>query len=183
MAEACRVRERVSGQLDQFAGKIWHVIEKLVRWFFHALHINLNENQMEGFLQFVKFGMIGLSNTAVSYALYLVTLLVLQHQGWFPKTDYLIGNAVGFAVSVLWSFYWNRKFVFHAEEGKEIPWVQALLKTYISYAFTGLFLNSILSALWVELFGMPKVYAPILNLLISVPLNFLMNKFWAFRSK
>ena len=166
-----------------FARKIWHLIEKLVRGFFRVLHINLSEKQTEGFLQFVKFGIIGLSNTVVSYALYLLTLWILQSRGWFPKADYLIGNVVGFVISVLWSFYWNRKFVFHAEEGKQIPWFQALLKTYISYAFTGLFLNSVLSMLWVEVFGMSKVFAPILNLIISVPLNFLMNKFWAFRSK
>ena len=90
---------------------------------------------------------------------------------------------VGFVLSVLWSFYWNRKFVFRAEEGKQIPWLRALVKTYISYAFTGLFLNSVLSVLWVEVFGMSKIVAPILNLIISVPINFLMNKFWAFRSK
>lgn len=165
------------------ARSIWHIIEKLVRGFFRVLHINLSEKQMEGFLQFVKFGIIGLSNTVVSYLLYLGTLLLLQSRGWFPRIDYLIGTVVAFVLSVLWSFYWNRKFVFHAEEGKEIPWFQALVKTYISYAFTGLFLNSLLSVLWVEVFGMSKLYAPILNLIISVPINFLMNKFWAFRSK
>lgn len=138
---------------------------------------------MAGFLQFVKFGIIGVSNTVVSYLLYLGTLFLLQDRGWFPKADYLIGNVVAFALSVLWSFYWNRKFVFHAEKGKTISWPQALLKTYISYAFTGLLLNNVLSVLWVELVGMQKVFAPIVNLIISVPINFLMNKFWAFRSK
>ena len=167
----------------EFARKVWHIIEKLVRGFFRVLHINLSEKQMQGFLQFVKFGIIGLCNTVVLYVLYLGTLFFLQSRGWFPKADYLIANTVGFVLSVLWSFYWNRKFVFHAEEGKTIPWAQALLKTYISYAFTGLFLNSILSVFWVEIVGMSKVFAPILNLVISVPLNFFMNKFWAFRSK
>ena len=165
------------------AQKIWHGIVFLINWFFRLLHIRLNEKQMDGFLQFVKFGIIGLSNTVVSYVLYLGTLFLLQRFHLFPKTDYLIGNVVGFVLSVLWSFYWNRKFVFHAEEGKTIPWAQALLKTYISYAFTGLFLNSVLSVLWVEAIGISKVIAPIFNLIISVPLNFVMNKFWAFRSK
>ena len=169
--------------LYSFARSVWHGIEKLVRFFFRIFHINLSEKQMQGFLQFVKFGIIGLSNTVVSYVLYLGTLLLLQSRGWFPKIDYLIGNVVGFVLSVLWSFYWNRKFVFRAEEGKQIPWLRALVKTYISYAFTGLFLNSVLSVLWVEVFGMSKIVAPILNLIISVPINFLMNKFWAFRSK
>ena len=169
--------------MSSLAGKIWHLIEKMVRGFFRILHIRLSEKQMEGFLQFVRFGIIGLSNTIVSYVLYLVTLFFLQSHGWLQSVDYLIGNVVGFVLSVLWSFYWNRKFVFRAEEGKQIPWLQALIKTYISCAFTGLFLNSLLSVLWVEAVGLPKVFAPILNLIISVPLNFVMNKFWAFRSK
>lgn len=47
--------------------------------------------------------------------------------------------------------------------------------------FTGLFLNTVLSVLWVQILGISKMIAPIVNLLISVPLNFIMNKFWAFK--
>ena len=53
----------------------------------------------------------------------------------------------------------------------------------MSYAFTGLFLNSVLSILWVEIVGLPKLIAPIINLLVSVPINFLLNKFWTFKQK
>jgi putative flippase GtrA len=35
----------------------------------------------------------------------------------------------------------------------------------------------------VGFFGVSKLIAPILNLLVSVPVNFLLNKFWAFRTK
>jgi putative flippase GtrA len=58
-----------------------------------------------------------------------------------------------------------------------------LVKTYISYAFTGLFLNTVLSVLWIEVFHISKLIAPIINLLFSVPINFLMNKFWAYRKE
>ena len=51
-----------------------------------------------------------------------------------------------------------------------------------SHTFGG-FLNSLLSILWVEVVGIPKLAAPIFNLLISVPLNFILNKFWAFKKK
>ena len=166
-----------------FAQKIWHGCKAVIMWFFRLFHIKLNDKQMESFFQFVKFGIIGLSNTIVSYVVYLGVLLLLQKLQLFTKVDYLIANAFGFVISVLWSFYWNRKFVFRAEEGKEIPVLQSLLKTFISYAFTGLFLNSVLSILWVELLGVSKMVATIVNLVISVPLNFLMNKFWSFRSK
>lgn len=68
-------------------------------------------------------------------------------------------------------------------ESDEIPWPRALFKAYISYAFAGIFLNSVLSFLWVEYLGISKIVSPIINLLVSVPLNFVLNKFWAFRKK
>ena len=66
---------------------------------------------------------------------------------------------------------------------EQVPWMQALWKTYVSYAFTGLFLNMLLSTAWIELLGVSKVIAPVFNIVINVPINFLMNKFWAFREK
>lgn len=95
--------------------------------------------------------------------------------------DYLIAQIIAFVLSVLWSFCWNNKYVFQKEESEDRNLLQALLKTYISYAFTSLFLNSVLSIVWVEVLHISKLIAPIINLLVSVPLNYVLNKFWAFR--
>jgi len=35
---------------------------------------------------------------------------------------------------------------------------------------------------WVKVLHISEFIAPILNLLISVPLNFVINKYWAFKS-
>ena len=59
----------------------------------------------------------------------------------------------------------------------------ALFKTYVSYGFTGLILNNILSVLWVSVLHISKMLAPIINLVISIPINFFMNKLWAFGKK
>ena len=61
--------------------------------------------------------------------------------------------------------------------------VESTIKTYISYSFTGLFLNSILLILWVKICGISEFIAPVINLVVSVPLNFMINKFWAFKDK
>lgn len=157
-------------------------MESILRfWLSKILHGKLTEEKLEGFVQFVKFGIVGLSNTLISYVIYVVVLLAFQKTGIFKRSDYLIAQVVAFLLSVLWSFYWNNKYVFEAERAEERNIVKALLKTYISYAFTGLFLNSVLSVLWVQILGINKMLAPIINLLISVPVNFLMNKFWAFK--
>ena len=101
----------------------------------------------------------------------------------FERYDYILGNTIAFLLSVLWSFYWNSRYVFGLEEGeKRSPW-KALLKTYISYGFTGIILSNILSYVWIRVFGISKYLAPLINLVVSIPVNFLMNKLWAFKEE
>ena len=97
--------------------------------------------------------------------------------------DYIIAQTVSFLFSVLWSFYWNNKFVFTLQENQRRDVIQALLKSYASYSFTGLFLNNILLILWVRALEISEFIAPFFSLMISVPINFLLNKFWAFKAQ
>ena len=104
---------------------------------------------MTSLLQFVKFGIVGVSNTIISYLLNIAVLLLLKpyNLSW----DYVVGNLVAFFLSVLWSFYWNNKYVFTLENGQKRSIGKTLFKTYLSYAFTGIVLNNILSYVWIEL--------------------------------
>ena len=169
--------------MDKIAKVIWKTINAIMNFVvFKILHLKISEKKWSAFVQFVKFGLVGVSNTVISYVIYVISLLLLQKNSLLPKSDYLVSQVIAFILSVLWSFYWNRKYVFDADN-ENVPWIQALIKTYISYAFTGLFLNTILSIFWVQVVGLSKMIAPIINLLVSVPINFIMNKFWAFKKK
>ena len=144
---------------------------------------NKNENLRNSIVQFIKFGIVGVSNTLISYLLYVVVLLLLKKANILQGINYLVAQFVAFVLSVLWSFYWNNRMVFVLEENQTRNIWKALIKTYISYSFTGIFLNSALLVLWVQIFHISEFIAPIINLLVSVPLNFIINKFWAFRAK
>ena len=137
----------------------------------------------KGFIQFIKFGIVGLSNTIIGYIIYAVTLWLLRLGNLLPTIDIYVAQFVMFLLSVLWSFYWNNKKVFVEEDGEQRNIFAALMKTYVSYAFTSLFLAEGLLHLWVNVLGISEYVAPILSLLITVPLNFVIQKFWAFRSK
>lgn len=167
--------------------RLWDIIRKIVVFFlkilYKILHRELTDEAVDAFMQFVKFGIVGVSNTAVSYIIYWLSLTAFQKLEVLPNTDYLVAQFIGFLLSVLWSFYWNNKYVFKKGEGEQRSIWKALFKAYVSYAFTGIFLNSIMSVLWVEVLDISKLLAPIINLLVSVPLNFFMNKLWAFRTK
>lgn len=166
---------------------IWNIIEMIsgavFRVFFKVVGKEYTDDINEALMQFVKFGIVGVSNTVISYVLYTVTLLALRGLHIFAGYDYLIATAIAFILSVLWSFYWNNKMVFVMAEGQSRNLWKALLKTYVSYSFTGLFLNSVLMVLWVQIFHISEFIAPIINLLVSVPVNFVINKFWAFKTE
>ena len=155
-------------------------MDSLIRKILEILHIRLSESKETALIQFIKFGIVGVSNTLLSYAINVAVLLVLSP--FQLKWDYFAANIIAFILSVAWSFFWNNKYVFILREGEHRNIWRALLKTYISYAVTGLLLANILSYIWVDVVGISKFIAPMLNLIISVPVNFLLNKLWAFKS-
>ena len=159
--------------------KLWSGLEQILYFIIvKVLHLSVLDKNWEGFMQFVKFGIIGLSNRVISYILNVSVLMILSP--FSVSWDFFAGNMVGFLLSVLWSFYWNNRFVFTMQEGQRRSVWKALLKTYLAYGFTGIILNNILSWLWITKFGISKFIAPVINLIVSVPLNFIINKLWAF---
>ena len=168
------------------------LIKAIINLFLKLFRKELTEKQWESLLQFVKFCLVGVTNTVISYCLNALTILllaptVLSQQariGTFVfSPDVMLGIAVSFTLSVLWSFYWNNKMVFTLKDGQKRNWFVALIKTYCSYAFSGIILAAVLSWLWVDVLHVHKLIAPLLNLVISIPVNFLLNKLWAFKSK
>jgi len=126
-------------------------------------------------LQFIKFGIVGISNTLVSFAVYYIFL-------WIDPRLYMVGSVLGWIVSVANAFYWNNKYVFKGgqEDGRSI--LKRLGKTYVSYGATFL-LTTLLLYIEVNWFHWPKAICPPVNLIITIPLNFLLNRFWAFQKK
>lgn len=123
-------------------------------------------------IQFIKFGIVGVSNTLVSLAVYYVFLFI-------DERLYLVGNVVGWIVSVANAFYWNNRYVF---KGSGESLLRKLAKVYASYGFTFL-LSTLLLYIEVDVLSLSAVISPILNLLITIPINFLLNKFWTFSGK
>lgn len=120
-------------------------------------------------IQFIKFGMVGVSNTLISLLIYYALI--------YFNTDYVISNTIGFVVSVLNAYYWNNKYVFNKSDGGNL---KPLIKTFASYGATFI-LSTILLIIMVDYLSISQILAPILNLIITIPLNFLLNKFWAFK--
>jgi len=125
--------------------------------------------------QFVKFGVVGVSNTAISYAVYLVCVHLGVH--------YIIADGLGLVISTINAYYWNNRCVFGDGMRKSfrdhfLTWLKTLT------AYGGTFgLNSLLLILWVEVLRIPQTLAPLVSLMITIPVNFVINKYWTFRKK
>lgn len=124
-------------------------------------------------IQFIKFGIVGAINTILSYAITNIGYYILS----FHEQ---ICNIIAFIITVFISFVLNRKYVFKKNEEKE-NFFKSLLKVYVSYSITGLFLTAILLFIEEQLLGIPHYIATFINLVFTIPINFILNKFWAFK--
>jgi len=124
-------------------------------------------------IQFFKFVAVGLLNTAITYAIYFSLVYMGVH--------YLIASTTAFVLSVLNAFFWNHKFVFKDESGGRRNILRALVKTYASYAFSGFVVTNIMLYILIDVLGVSKYIAPFFCLLVTVPLNYILNKLWAFK--
>ena len=125
-------------------------------------------SSQESFSQFIKFCIVGLSNTAIGLGTYYLFLWLGFH--------YMIANVLSWLISVFNAFYWNNKYVFKSST----TWLKSLFRTYISYGVSFLAGAVVLYGL-VEWCGISDVVAPLLVLIVTIPLNFVLNKFWTFK--
>ncbi len=154
---------------------------------------------MKKFIQFIKFGLVGISNTLISELIYVLVICLRGH--------YVLATFLGFFISVLNAYYWGNKYVFKQQEDKEERvWWKVLIKTYVAYA-GGFVLDVVLLFLWIDILQIGAYMQPIadfvgglgingidaqligqllaklLNIILIVPINFIMNKYWAYRQK
>lgn len=135
------------------------------------------------FMQFVKFGLVGAMNTGVDYLVYLITLKLFTVTGLFGDKAYLVSTVLGFIVSFFNMFYWNNKYVFKKKDGETRSAFWSLIKLFLSYSITGIIIKPLCMFLLVDVCHVSKVIAPIPIMFITIPVNFILSKLWAFKGK
>ncbi len=146
-----------------------------MKWLMNKLGVQNKTDLYKLLWQFFKFGLVGVSNTAVSLGVYYLVL-------WMNPELYMLGSVLGTILSIFNAFIWNDLFVFTGNPKDFKSVMKRLGKTYVSYGGTSA-LSTALLWVEVELLFVSELYAPIINLVITIPLNYLINKFWTFKSK
>jgi putative flippase GtrA len=120
-------------------------------------------------VQFVKFGIVGVSNTLLTFAVY--TLLLKVFGVW-----YLAASAIGFIVGAVNGFLLNRRWTFRGHVGDAFTPVR-----WTVVQGCGLLTNLGLVYLFVEEISLDKLIAQACATVIVTVITFLVNRAWTFR--
>jgi putative flippase GtrA len=120
-------------------------------------------------VQFVKFGLVGVSNTALTFVVY--TLLLKGFGVW-----YLLASAIGFAVGATNGFLLNRRWTFREHVGDSLTPVRwAIVQS------GGLAINEGLLYALVDGVSVDKLVAQAMAIVVVTTSTFLVNRAWTFR--
>lgn len=158
----------------------------------------LENEKLKPLVQFVKFGIVGVMNTLISYGTEMLCYYVLfsglnfsaitRFLAFFGinadanSVNIVFSSVLAFVISVTNSYLLNNRFVFASGQKTFSMHLKAYFKTMFCYAITGLIISPAFK-LFLNNMGVAYYIAGFVSLIITVPLNFLLNKFWAFRQK
>lgn len=120
-------------------------------------------------VQFVKFGIVGVSNTVLAFGIY--TLLLKGFGVW-----YLAASAIGFVLGAVNGFLLNRRWTFAGHVGDSLTPVR-----WGVVQGCGLALNEGLLFLFVDGAGVEKLLGQACATAIVTVITFLVNRAWTFR--
>jgi putative flippase GtrA len=129
-------------------------------------------------IQFIKFCFVGGSGVIVNLAVFNLTLVVWRATtGDTPTVAIYLGNALGFVVSVLTNYYLNRRWTFRSSGAvsRELP--KFFTVSIVAYVVNLGILTLCLSAL-----HLGANASQIIAIACVMPINFVLNKLWSFRT-
>jgi putative flippase GtrA len=122
-------------------------------------------------LQLAKFCLVGVSGYAVNLAVYT---LLLRGGG----VHYLAAATCSFFVAVTNNYVWNRVWTFRHQRG-HFAYQGA---RFLVVALVALVANLVVLRVLVG-FGVGKILAQAIAIVLVTPLNFVGNKLWSFRRR
>jgi putative flippase GtrA len=135
-----------------------------------SLQASLRRRGAPVLVQFVKFGIVGISNTLLTFAVY--TLLLKGFGMW-----YLAASAIGFVAGTINSFLLNRRWTFRGHVGDALTPVR-----WTVVQCSGLGLNEVLLYVFVHDAKLDKLLAQAFATVVVTVSTFFANRAWTFRT-
>jgi putative flippase GtrA len=127
-------------------------------------------NYTDIFFKFLKFGVVGVSGTAVDFG---ITYVLKE---WL-KTNKFVANSIGFSVAVTTNFIFNRIFTFQSQDAD----VFGQYMKFCAIGLVGLAMNNLIIYLCDKKFGLGFYTSKLAATLIVMLWNFGANFFFTFK--
>lgn len=139
--------------------------------------------KFQSLLQFLKFGIVGVSNTFVDFA---VLNLLMWLTGIYKGKWMILLNSISFTCAVLNSYVWNKYWTFQARERKGMV---VEFSKFFFISLIGIILNTgivyLITTYISPFFGIGKELwaniAKVTATFIALIWNFVGYKFWVFK--
>ncbi len=129
----------------------------------------VTENRSSVTIQVLKFGLVGILNTAVDLAAFAMLLFVFD-QPW-P-----VANAGAYSIGMCCSFWLNRRWTFAGSALRERPGRQ--FARFLLFGLSGLGVSMLVIALLVD--RMPIVVSKLISIFVTFVFNFYTSRFHVF---
>lgn len=123
---------------------------------------NILGKDNEILMQFIRFGIVGLTSTVATYLTYYLLLKVIN-----PSISYTIGYIVGFIINYILTIVFTFKVKSSTKKG-----IGFILSHIINYLLSLALLNILIE------FGIDKKWALIPVQIICIPVNFILVRYF-----
>lgn len=125
----------------------------------------------ESIIQFVKYGIVGVSNVAISLLCFYILISNFE-------IHYLLANVVSFFCGFINSYLWNKYWVFRPDVTNKTSGIK-----FFAVNITNFGINSLLLIVLVEQLRFSPMTAQPLIILITTLFGFFVTKVWVFKKK
>lgn len=122
--------------------------------------------------QAVRFGLVGVLNTLIDYAVYSLLLLIP-----FVREHYVIAQVIGYCAGLANSLYFNKKWTFAQKERVS----KGQLVAFLAVNLAALGVSTAVLVAAQEWMGLGPYIGKIVATLFSMAVNFLGNKVMVFK--
>jgi len=124
----------------------------------------------QSLIQFLKFGIVGISNTLITALTIWLFLKVLHCSDYFA-------NFTGYILGLINSFIWNRKWTFESKTKVSATLFKFIVTFAISYLFQLGNLYLLLHYTHID-----PYFCQLLSIVVYTILNFVLNKTYTFKN-
>lgn len=136
-----------------------------------------------GIIQFIKFGVVGVSNTAVDWIIYYLLINFV----FLDVSQKSLAKLISFIVAVINSYIWNTIWTFRQEYQKTVSGKSsgskkgAVFLRFVVVSLIGWGVNYIAFTLTIAKISKPDIIALIVASGSAIVWNFFANKFWTYK--